>query len=198
MLVNPDFPLIEQPENNSLAPNFTTSLPQRDFVHWVVMNIPENNVSAGYTVCPYAPACPLYSTRRQRYFFLLFRQERILNSSVLVHAENYFKKRAGLKACEWALSMNLELPIGFNGFQSEWTEFSDRVVESLNVPIPEHCISPSQRLKISLTTKQPEADVVSVISDGSEKHSKSREESTSTTPSCFCLTSGDNAACVLS
>ncbi|XP_042305208.1 39S ribosomal protein L38, mitochondrial isoform X2 [Sceloporus undulatus] len=45
-----------------------------EYVHWLVTNIPGNNVEAGEEICHYFPAFPAKGTGYHRYVFLLFKQ----------------------------------------------------------------------------------------------------------------------------
>jgi len=141
IFINPDAPPLTTDEK---AP----AMYQRDFVHWVVVNIPENDVYAGHTVCQYIPACPIHATGKQQYFFLLYVQERLLSAKELADAEHHFAARYGLKASEWATKAGLGIPVGCNGFQSEWTNFCDTIHEKIGLKLPEKYRSPVQSAKV--------------------------------------------------
>jgi phosphatidylethanolamine-binding protein len=46
----------------------------REYVHWLVANIPADNIQKGTTLAPYQPSSPLPDSGIHRYFFILFRQ----------------------------------------------------------------------------------------------------------------------------
>ncbi|XP_069813463.1 large ribosomal subunit protein mL38 [Dendropsophus ebraccatus] len=50
-----------------------------EYVHWLVGNIPGNQVLSGEEVCHYFPAFPAKGTGYHRYIFLLFKQEQRIN-----------------------------------------------------------------------------------------------------------------------
>lgn len=114
----------------------------REFVHWVVVNIPGNDVTAGQTVCPYLPACPLFAAGKQRYFFLLYEQDKFYSRQDIVEAQQYFSPRYELKASDWVLKKGVGVPIGCNGFQCEWTSFCDHIHEKISFLPPEKYRSP--------------------------------------------------------
>jgi len=113
--------------------------------HWVVCNIPGNDVSAGSTLLDYLPACPVYNTGTQRHFFLLFKQDdKVLSPEDVVEAEAYFKQRGGLQVCNWAQEQGFQLPVGINGFQAKWSPFCDEVHKSIGFLPPSEYRSPGQ------------------------------------------------------
>jgi phosphatidylethanolamine-binding protein (PEBP) family uncharacterized protein len=115
ILLNPD------------SPSSAYGIPNSDFVHWVVVNIPDNDVNAGQEVLKYIGACPYYNAGPQRYFFLLYRQDKVMQSQQILEAESYFNSRWGLYACNWAFKQGFGLPVGVNGFTSEWSEDCDKI-----------------------------------------------------------------------
>ena len=135
IMVNPDGPAVKIKDsgmNGDVSPTKNKRLsvfsaPNRHFVHWVVVNIPENDISAGHTLLKYIPACPLSKTGPQRYFFLLFKQDGILSQKKLEEAEVVFEKRGGLQVCTWAAQQGMGLPCGVNGFTSAWENYCDIV-----------------------------------------------------------------------
>ena len=128
ILVNPDFSL-----NTTGAGGARLSIvgsSQKHFAHWILCNIPENDLSAGHPICPYMPACPLKESGLQRYFFLLYKQDKIISSKKLEEYEIKFSSRVGINVCEWASKEGFGLPIGVNGFQSEWSEYCNGIHQS--------------------------------------------------------------------
>ena len=150
IMVNPDSPAYliageagkAEPRRKSIF-----NSPHRDFVHWVVANIPANDVSAGHTVLPYVGACPSYNSGVQRYFFLIFKQDKVLSPEELEEAELHFSQRGGLQACVWASQQGFAYPLGINGFSSEWSDYCDQVHKEINfMPSADHR-SPNQQLQ---------------------------------------------------
>ena len=44
-------------------------------------------------------------------------------------ASNYFMSRGGLRVCQWAKDNGLDLPVGYNGFTSQWSPYVDEIHE---------------------------------------------------------------------
>lgn len=148
--VNPDSPAYLTGEQNVDAGGSTRrssifNSPDRDFVHWVVCNIPGNDVAAGHTILPYIGACPSYQAGVQRYFFLIFEQPGLALGEKIEEAEFYFSQRGGLRACTWARDAGFGVPIGVNGFCAEWNPFCDEIHREIRfMPSPEYR-SPAQQ-----------------------------------------------------
>ena len=94
----------------------------REFVHWVVVNIPGNKIDEGETVVSYVGAGPPYGSGDHRYFFLLFQQKDKLSANNVTLAKSFFKARLGIRVCSWALEQGFGLPVSLNGFVSGWSE----------------------------------------------------------------------------
>lgn len=151
IMVNPDGPAVKAKDGGmSASPagrNKRVSVfsePNRHFAHWVVVNIPENDLSAGHTLLKYVPACPLSKTGAQRYFFLLFKQDGILSQKKLEEAEVLFAKRGSLQVCTWAAQQGMSLPVGVNGFTTAWDSFCDTVHMEIGLLPPVEYRSASQ------------------------------------------------------
>ena len=151
IMVNPDGPAVKVKDGGLNAPSphkskrlSVFSSPNRHFVHWVVVNIPENDLSAGHTLLNYIPACPLSKTGPQRYFFLLFKQDGILSPKKLEEAEFVFEKRGGLQVCSWASQQGMGLPVGVNGFTTSWDPFCDTIHMDIGLLPPVEYRSQSQ------------------------------------------------------
>ena len=143
MMINPDGPslrirdAVSQQTNSKRLSVFNQ--PNRQFVHWVIVNIPENDLSAGHTVCPYIPACPLQNIGAQRYFFVLFRQDHILSQKKLEEAEILFEPRGGMAVFTWASQNGMGLPVGVNGFTTQWEEWCEKIHFEIGlIPPPDY------------------------------------------------------------
>ena len=138
IMVNPDPPSFVDRDDRRKSVFGMTNL--RNYAHWVVCNIPGDDISAGTSVVDYLPSCPVYNTDYQRHFFLLFDQGTVFMSpDEIVEAEAYFQKRGGVQVCQWAEEQGFGLPIGVNGFQAKWAPFSDEVHKLIGfMPPPEH------------------------------------------------------------
>jgi phosphatidylethanolamine-binding protein (PEBP) family uncharacterized protein len=148
MVVNPDSPAYLTGEetvtaSGSVRRKSIFNSPDRDFVHWVVVNIPGNDVSAGHIVLPYVGACPSFNAGMQRFFFIVFEQPGIYEA--FEDAELYFAQRGGLRACAWAKEAHFGAPIGVNGFSSEWNPYCDEVHREIRFMPSAEYRSPAQQ-----------------------------------------------------
>ena len=131
----------------------------REFVHWVVVNIPSNDVRSGEVVSSYLGAGPPYNGGKHRYLILLFKQKGIFSLAKIEDAKSYFSARGGLSCCQWASDSGLGLPIGFDGFTSAWSPFVDEIHERVGFLPPAEFQSPNQKIKAAqdkLLVKQAE------------------------------------------
>jgi len=128
----------------------------REFVHWVVVDIPGSDVGNGITLAAYNPAAPPHNAGLHRYVFLLYKQTGPsthgntevpvrLDMSVLKAARKYFKPRGGLSANKWASEANIGPLKAVDCFQGEWDESVDAVHEAIGFMPPDPYKSPKQQ-----------------------------------------------------
>ena len=140
VMIDPDAPSVHDPQ-------------YRQFVHWIVLNIPGNNLNSGLTVAKYVQAGPAYNSGYHRYIFLLFDQgrrldeEELRNQEVNFGKEGKYRYRGKVDIREWAREFGD--PIGINGFVSGWTPFIDDLHDSLKFLPPEEYRSPLQQEKFA-------------------------------------------------
>mmetsp|Transcript_23729 Transcript_23729/g.39189 ORF Transcript_23729/g.39189 Transcript_23729/m.39189 type:complete len:301 (+) Transcript_23729:27-929(+) len=141
----------------------------REFVHWVVCDIPGAKFDKGLTVAPYVCASPPHKSGKHRYVFLLFKQERkALNDyyesrvpmrmeiSVLKAARKHFKPRGGLSAIDWAAEIGLGEPIAVECYEAKWDESCDEAHEALAFVPPDEYKSPKQAAAAAAATEAQE------------------------------------------
>jgi phosphatidylethanolamine-binding protein (PEBP) family uncharacterized protein len=81
----------------------------REWRHWLVINIPGNDISKGEVLSKYMGASPPKGTGLHRYVFLLFKQTEKLNIPKMNDNE-----RASFRIKQWAAQYNLGNPISCN------------------------------------------------------------------------------------
>lgn len=134
----------------------------REFIHWVVVNIPGSITSngditsSGETIIPYVGSGPPCNSGLHRYVFLLYDQAmscegtRKPNNGRLTQEDinksrQYFEQRGGLSANHWATNlMNVNFPIAMNAYQAEWDESVDELHKVIGFMPPLKYRSPSQ------------------------------------------------------
>jgi len=128
------------------------------YLHWAVVNIgmmgSDNSESCGEEVIPYEPPAPPIRSGLHRYFFLLFRQREAFSESKLEQLTEYLSCREKFSYVTWANTMDLQDPVGVNGFYSMWEpDHCEKLHARLGYTPPEQFRSPRQQLEISLREK---------------------------------------------
>ena len=77
----------------------------------------------------------------------MFQQPRFFEEEDIDRCKEYFTSRGGLNVCGWAIDNDFGLPIGVNGFITEWDECVDDIHEQLKYMPPPEYQSPRQREK---------------------------------------------------
>jgi phosphatidylethanolamine-binding protein (PEBP) family uncharacterized protein len=142
ILTDPDFP---SRVNSSL----------REFVHWVVVNIPSNRISEGKELLSYVPPAAPYNSGLHRYIFVLFKQHRQLTAEEIHSGEAFYKKRMGIRSFEWIKTLSAcysMSPIGLEAFISEYDDPVDKIHESLDWVPPAVYQSSRQIVKLAQKT----------------------------------------------
>ena len=89
----------------------------RHYKHWVVVNIPANDVTAGQTLTAYIGAGPPKGTGFHRYVFLVYeQQQRFDTSNELIVANSSVKGRASFKVNDYAGVYNVVGIIMFSDY----------------------------------------------------------------------------------
>jgi len=102
-MVDPDAPSKDDPK-------------YREWRHWLVINIPGDDIHRGDVLTPYAGPAPPKGTGFHRYVILVYKQpNRIMAESM----NNEGTGRASFKIEQWAQRHNLGTPIAVNYFLSQ-------------------------------------------------------------------------------
>ncbi|KFD58453.1 hypothetical protein M514_00679 [Trichuris suis] len=117
LMTDPDAPSRDNPVN-------------REFLHWLVVNIPKNDISSGDTVAQYVGSGPPEGTGLHRYVFTVYLQE----SRLFPNPEICFDKIARRKwsTRNFAKDNYLGQPEAGNFFQAEYDDHVPAVQEQLN------------------------------------------------------------------
>eukprot|EP00124_Ichthyophonus_hoferi_P005767 Ihof_evm2s945 gene=Ihof_evmTU2s945 len=77
----------------------------REFLHWIVINIPGGNLNKGHTVAEYIGSLPPPNTGLHRYVFAAFKQTGLIDPAsekVLLANASTVQSRVGFKVAEFA------------------------------------------------------------------------------------------------
>merc|ERR1711994_360714 len=94
----------------------------REWHHWMVGNIPGNNVSAGETLSAYVGSGPPEGTGLHRYVFLVYKQPSKLPFDGVPRLGLTPDQRPNHKAAEFAAKHGLQLIAG-NYYQAEYDDY---------------------------------------------------------------------------
>jgi len=118
----------------------------REYVHWMVTNIPGNDIASGDEILSYQGAAPPYGTGQHRYVFTIYLQSAPVDSAYIASAKRKFAARAGVKTSTWASALGMgNFPIALTGFLAEWEESVDEIHANMGWLPPEHLRSPGQK-----------------------------------------------------
>eukprot|EP01089_Gocevia_fonbrunei_P022540 TRINITY_DN914_c0_g1_i1.p1 TRINITY_DN914_c0_g1~~TRINITY_DN914_c0_g1_i1.p1 ORF type:complete len:374 (+),score=73.80 TRINITY_DN914_c0_g1_i1:74-1195(+) len=96
-----------------------------EFIHWLVTNIPDNDISAGNEIASYIPAVPIKGANGpQRYVFLLFEQkgdDLNLDDLRKITDQTDFEQRKNFNTMLFLNEFNLK-PSGMAFFLTSWGE----------------------------------------------------------------------------
>jgi len=95
---------------------------QKEFLHWLVVNIPGNEIEKGNTVVDYIGAIPAQNSGKHRYIILLLEQkEGNLQFAGQMIPSTSIQGRPGFKTAEF-IKKNALKPCGISFFQAEWDD----------------------------------------------------------------------------
>ncbi|KAF5288617.1 hypothetical protein FQR65_LT11988 [Abscondita terminalis] len=117
-MVDPDAPSRENPKS-------------REWHHWLVGNIPGNNIQLGETLSEYIGAGPPEGTDLHRYVFLLYKQLEKLTFDEPKLTNRSANRREKFSMRCFATKYNLGDPIAANFFLAEWDDYVPLLYQKL-------------------------------------------------------------------
>ncbi|KAK9890520.1 hypothetical protein WA026_010596 [Henosepilachna vigintioctopunctata] len=104
----------------------------REFLHWLVVNAPMNNVKKGTTIAEYVGAAPPKGTGLHRYIILVYKQKEKLRCDEKKITSKTTSGRAMFSNKAFARKYDLGLLIAGNLFLSEWDEYVPKLYRQLH------------------------------------------------------------------
>ncbi|XP_060080661.1 large ribosomal subunit protein mL38-like [Ylistrum balloti] len=106
------------------APDSHLQENKAEYLHWLVGNIPEDNLDKGEELCCYLPPFPVRGTGYHRYVFVLYEQEKKIDFSQVKRPENCvsLEHRTFRMADFYKQHQDDITPVALAFFQSEWDE----------------------------------------------------------------------------
>jgi len=104
---------------------------RREWRHWVVGNIPGNNITAGKELTGYVGSAPPPDTGLHRYIFILYKQPKGQINFKEDHTScTCATGRANWKAPDFAAKYGLE-PVGINFYQAKYDDYVPEAYKKL-------------------------------------------------------------------
>lgn len=95
-----------------------------EWIHWLVVNIPGEDISKGESLIDYIGARPLQGSGFHRYIFLIYKQP---NGTMTFH-EKHLKNHEEathekFSTRKFTIKYNLGEPLSGNMFQAQWDDY---------------------------------------------------------------------------
>ncbi|XP_046804326.1 protein D2-like isoform X1 [Lucilia cuprina] len=104
----------------------------REYQHWIVANIPGNDLSKGEILTAYVGSGPPQGTGLHRYVFLLFKRTGKIQFKEIHIPKNSGKNRAKFCVMKFAKKYKLGEPLAGNFYQAEWDDYVPTVHRQLS------------------------------------------------------------------
>ncbi|KAM7359464.1 uncharacterized protein ACRADG_012882 [Cochliomyia hominivorax] len=103
----------------------------KEWRHWLIVNIPENNVDQGDVLNEYQGSGPNKGSGLHRYVYLLFEQPKKLTFEEKYSTANDIEGRAKFSTKKFAEKYNLGSPIAGNFYLAQYDNYSDILLRNL-------------------------------------------------------------------
>ncbi|XP_017130855.1 protein D3 [Drosophila elegans] len=113
------------------APNVITPT-HREFLHWMVLNIPGNRLALGDVRVGYMGATPLAGSGTHRFVFLLYRQRDYTKFNFPKLPKHTIKGRSGFNTKDFARKYKLGYPVAGNFFTASWSVNVPALIKSIS------------------------------------------------------------------
>lgn len=104
----------------------------REWHHWLVVNIPDNDVGKGKTISEYVGSGPPKGTGLHRYVFLVYKQPGQLNPDEKFRSNRCGEGRECFKIREFAKKYKLGVPIAGNFYVAQWDDYVPKLYQQLS------------------------------------------------------------------
>ncbi|XP_055849021.1 phosphatidylethanolamine-binding protein homolog F40A3.3-like [Episyrphus balteatus] len=105
----------------------------KDALHWLVVNIPGNDLSKGQSVMDFAGSGPPLGSGKHRYIFLVFKQSNPIETNVYIK-EKEIVGRFKSKVRDLIKEHNLSDLVAGNFYRAEYDDYVPILRASLNLP----------------------------------------------------------------
>ncbi|XP_075148656.1 protein D3-like [Haematobia irritans] len=108
-------------------------LTMREWQHWLVVNIPGNNITKGTILSEYQGSGPDQGTGLHRYVYLLFKQPKAIQFDETYSAATSTKGRPHFSTRRFIKKYDLGIPIAGNFYEAQYDEYSDVILRLLGL-----------------------------------------------------------------
>ncbi|KAG9508572.1 Phosphatidylethanolamine-binding protein-like F40A3.3, partial [Fragariocoptes setiger] len=102
----------------------------REWLHWLVVNVPSQDVSKGQTLSQYVGSGPPQGTGLHRYVFLVYKQNGTVTSDMRL-TNTSADGRGKFSIRNFAKSHNLGEPVAVNFYQAQWDDYVPKLYKQL-------------------------------------------------------------------
>ncbi|XP_054711037.1 protein D3-like [Uloborus diversus] len=103
----------------------------REWLHWLVVNIPGTDISKGNTIAEYIGAGPPIDTGLHRYVFLVYKQPAELMCDEEKISNTSTKDRVQFEIRKFSRKYSLGVPIAGNFFLAQWDDYVPKLYKKL-------------------------------------------------------------------
>ncbi|KAH7636243.1 protein D3 [Dermatophagoides farinae] len=118
-MTDPDAPSRQQPK-------------YREWHHWLVVNVPGNDIGKGEILSEYVGSGPPKGTGLHRYVLVIYKQPGKITPDEKRLTNRSGEGRANFKIREFAKKYNLGEPVAGNFYQAEWDDYVPKLYEQLS------------------------------------------------------------------
>ncbi|EDV43705.1 uncharacterized protein Dana_GF16395 [Drosophila ananassae] len=104
----------------------------REWHHWLVVNIPGNQIENGQVLTAYVGSGPPKGSGLHRYVFLVFKQPQKLTCSEPKIPKTSGDKRANFSTAKFIKKYSLGDPIAGNFYQAQWDDYVPKLYKQLS------------------------------------------------------------------
>lgn len=105
----------------------------KEWRHWLIVNIPEDNVSKGDLLYGYQGSAPSKGSGFHRYVYLLFKQPDKLTFDENYSAANSIEGRPNFSTKNFSAKYGLGAPVAGNFYEAQYDEFSNVLLARLGL-----------------------------------------------------------------
>lgn len=117
-------------DNESYTLIMTDAIGKKEWLHWLVGNIPGNNIDKGDLLTSFFPSAPPKNSGEHRYVFLLYKQPSKINFQGHLKIPTFeMTGRNEFSTQTFVDNYKLDLPIAGNFYLASWDESCDEMMK---------------------------------------------------------------------